>query len=139
MKIFLVLILFFLLGLQLAQAEEAHRNESAPAPEIKEDSVAGSPVKCKRCHDFGSKHILGPSLAGVFGRKAGASDYMRYSDSLKGTDFVWTEGNLRTFLRDTKTAIKELTGDEHAQTRMPPLEMSDAEIDEAIDFLKTLR
>jgi len=141
MRKLFVLALFCSLGLlQPVQAEEAHGDESAPpAQEAMEASVAGTPGKCRRCHDFGSEHILGPSLAGVFGRKAGASDYKRYSVSLKNASFFWTEKNLTTFLRDTKTAIRELTGDEHARTRMPPLKISDAEINEAIAFLKTLK
>jgi len=135
----LALIFFCMLGLQFAQAEEAHLDETNPEQEVVEESVKGTSAKCQRCHDFGADHILGPSLAGVYGRKAGSIDYMRYSDSLKNADFVWNEENLRTFLRDTKQAIKLLTGNEHALTRMPPLHLSEAEIDEAIAFLKALR
>jgi cytochrome c len=139
MKTLFVLTLLLALGLQHAQAEEAHKDEPVSATETTEELVARVESKCKRCHDFGSEHILGPSLAGVFGRKAGSSDYKLYSDSLKNADFVWSEENLRTFFRNTKKAIKELTHDEDARTAMPPLKISDAEIEEAIAFLKTLR
>ncbi|MDX8412112.1 MAG: c-type cytochrome [Mariprofundaceae bacterium] len=139
MKRLLMPALLLASGLQAAQAEEAHRNETTAMTQMAEEPVLGVEEKCRRCHDFGSEHILGPSLAGVFGRKAGSSDYKLYSDSLKNADFVWNEENLSIFFRDTKKAIKELTHDEHARTAMPPLKISDAEIDEAIAFLKTLR
>lgn len=49
--------------------------------------------KCSICHaldkDGGRK--AGPTLYGLFGRPAGSLAAYRYSDTLKGSDIIWTE------------------------------------------------
>jgi len=104
-----------------------------------QNAVAGMEKKCKACHSFDAKHKVGPSLAGVFGRKAGSTDFSKYSASLKNGGWVWNEENLRKFLYNSKTAIKELTGDDGAKTKMPPQKLKGAKLDEVIAFLKGLK
>lgn len=99
---------------------------------------AGAEGKCKACHDFGSKSMVGPGLAGIMGRKAGSADFKNYSASLKAGGWVWDEANMRKWLADSKEAIKELTGDPNAKTTMPPQKLHDAQLDEVIAFLKGL-
>lgn len=52
--------------------------------------------KCSICHTLtgGTARRAGPSLAGLFGRKAGTlADYV-YSDTLTGSDIVWSEDTI---------------------------------------------
>jgi cytochrome c len=48
--------------------------------------------KCSICHTLttGSARKAGPSLHGLFGRRAGAVADYTYSDTLNGSDIVWT-------------------------------------------------
>jgi cytochrome c len=56
--------------------------------------------QCLACHSLEpDRHLTGPSLAGVFGKRAGtAQGFDRYSDVLKGTAVTWTEENLDAWL-----------------------------------------
>ena len=49
--------------------------------------------KCSICHALsrGPSRKAGPSLHGVFGRRAGTVPGYSYSDTLDGSDIVWTE------------------------------------------------
>jgi cytochrome c len=50
--------------------------------------------------------MTGPSLAGVFGRKAGAlSSFQRYSPALKSSSVVWDEGTLDAWLAEPDAFI----------------------------------
>jgi cytochrome c len=68
------------------------------------DPEAGQRVfrVCAACHTLEpGVHRTGPSLAGVFGRKAGtAAGFHRYSDALRSADLVWREDTLNAFLAD---------------------------------------
>lgn len=82
------------------------------------EAMAGAEKKCKACHDFGTKSKVGPGLAGVFDREAGATSFKKYSASMKKGGWVWNEENLRTYLSNTKKGIKKITGDDGAKTKM---------------------
>ncbi|MDX8412282.1 MAG: c-type cytochrome [Mariprofundaceae bacterium] len=101
-------------------------------------AYAGAEAKCKACHDFGSKHKVGPSLAGVFGRDAGSTDFAKYGASLKKGGWKWDEANLRKWIENSKKAIKELSGDAGAKTKMPPQKLTGKKADDVIAFLKGL-
>ena len=49
--------------------------------------------KCSICHALtgGTARKAGPTLAGLFGRRAGTVEGYVYSDALNGSDIVWTE------------------------------------------------
>jgi cytochrome c len=68
------------------------------------DPEAGAQVfqACAACHALEpGVHRTGPSLAGVFGRKAGTAEgFHRYSEALKSADLVWREDTLSEFLAD---------------------------------------
>ena len=62
---------------------------------------------CIACHSLEpGVHRTGPSLAAVWGRKAGSlEDFARYSSALKGSGMVWNEQTLDRWLRDPQAAV----------------------------------
>jgi cytochrome c len=62
---------------------------------------------CAACHTLEpGVHRTGPSLAGVFGRKAGTAEgFPRYSNALKSADLVWREDTLNGFLADPQAFL----------------------------------
>jgi len=55
--------------------------------------------RCQSCHVVGAARptALGPSLAGVVGRKAASADF-RYSEALRASGLTWSKANLDKFL-----------------------------------------
>jgi nitrite reductase (NO-forming) len=65
------------------------------------DAAAGRLVfrKCQACHSMDAgKNMLGPSLAGVIGRKAGTLPSYDYSPAMKNADIVWNAQTLDKYL-----------------------------------------
>jgi nitrite reductase (NO-forming) len=72
------------------------------------DAASGRLVfrKCQVCHSLETgKNILGPSLAGIIGRKAGAVPGYSYSPALKQADIVWDAKTLDSYLVDPQKMI----------------------------------
>jgi cytochrome c len=73
------------------------------------DAEAGAQVfqTCAACHTLEQGvHRTGPSLAGVFGRKAGAAEgFHRYSEALRAADLVWREDTLNGFLANPQAFL----------------------------------
>jgi nitrite reductase (NO-forming) len=72
------------------------------------DAAAGRLVfrKCQACHSLEEgKNLLGPSLAGVIGRKAGTAPSYNYSPAMKGADIVWNEKTLDQYLNDPAKVV----------------------------------
>jgi len=63
--------------------------------------------KCEICHSLnaGAPAKVGPTLHGVFGRKAGTAPGFPFSDAMKNSGIVWDDETLAKFLRDPKTAL----------------------------------
>jgi cytochrome c len=63
--------------------------------------------QCAACHTLEpGRNLTGPSLASLFGRKAGtASNFLRYSDALKRSSVVWDEKALDAWLKDPEKFI----------------------------------
>jgi nitrite reductase (NO-forming) len=62
--------------------------------------------KCQACHSLEpGKNILGPSLAGIIGRKAGAEPGYSYSPALKQADIVWDGKTLDSYLVDPQKMV----------------------------------
>ncbi len=62
---------------------------------------------CMACHSVNpGEHMTGPSLAGVWNRKAGTAEgFGRYSDALKSSGVTWTQPNLDRWLADPERFI----------------------------------
>ena len=73
------------------------------------DAKKGEKVfkKCKACHSVDKgKHKIGPSLAGIMGRKAGTTSFKKYK-ALKGADFKWDDDNISDWIENQKDFLKE--------------------------------
>ena len=72
------------------------------------DPKAGKVIflQCAACHSLESDvNKQGPSLAGLFGRKAGSVEDFNYSDSNKNSGIVWGESVLRKYLADPQSVV----------------------------------
>jgi cytochrome c len=76
----------------------------APAAAAEGDAAAGAKAfrLCAACHSLRPDvNMSGPSLAGVWGRKAGSlSSFPRYSPALAGAGIVWNGQTLDAWLTD---------------------------------------
>ena len=88
--------------------------------------------QCTACHSTApGKTILGPSLAGVYGRKAGQVPGFQFSDAMKSSGMVLNEKNLDAFLANPAAKVPGTT--------MVFAGVKDEDQREAIiDYLKTL-
>ena len=81
----------------------------ATGPALAEgDAAAGKKVfnKCKTCHALeAGKKKLGPSLHGVFGRKAGMVEGFKYSQAMKDSGIVWDAATIDAYLLKPKEYI----------------------------------
>lgn len=76
-------------------------------------------VECAACHTLQQGvNNVGPSLHGVFGRKAGEIADFRYSPAMKRSGITWTAQTLDSFIADPQ---KKVPGN-----RMPFAGMPDA-------------
>jgi nitrite reductase (NO-forming) len=79
-----------------------------PVPIAGGDPAAGKLVfrKCQVCHSLEpGKDVLGPSLAGVIGRKSGAEPSYAYSPAMKGANLTWDAKTLDAYLDDPQKFI----------------------------------
>ncbi|HEY4545164.1 MAG TPA: c-type cytochrome [Pedomonas sp.] len=72
------------------------------------DAVAGAKVykRCSTCHSLApGENMMGPSLAGVFGKKAGKQDF-KYSKAMAAADITWDEKTLDAYLANPTAVVK---------------------------------
>lgn len=63
--------------------------------------------KCAACHALDADAKTdGPSLKGVFGRKAGSRDDYRYSAAMRRSEVVWDAMTLDAYIADPQGYIK---------------------------------
>ena len=87
-------------------------------------------LTCAACHSE-KPDALGPSLKGVFGRKAAALEDFRYSNPMKRANLVWDDANLRAYIANPQDTVKG--------NRMPFGGLSDpADVEDIVAYLKTL-
>jgi cytochrome c len=64
---------------------------------------------CAPCHSLErDRNMTGPSLAGLWGRKAGGlSSFERYSDALKSSGIIWDDRSLDGWLTDPQRMVPD--------------------------------
>lgn len=64
---------------------------------------------CAPCHSLEpGRNMTGPSLAGLWGRKAGGlASFVRYSDALKSSGIVWEDRSLDAWLTDPQAMVPD--------------------------------
>ena len=73
------------------------------------DAAKGKKVynKCKACHALkAGKNKVGPTLHGLFGRKAATGPNFKYSKAMKTSGVTWDEESLRAYLKKPRKFIK---------------------------------
>ena len=90
------------------QAQAPTPSGAAAAPPTGGDAAAGRLVfrKCQACHSMEpGKTLLGPSLAGILGRTAGADANYNYSPAMKQANVVWDAKSLDAYLADPQKVV----------------------------------
>ncbi len=98
---------------------------TAPAS-AQDDADAGKRLfrACQSCHTLATgQHMTGPSLANLFGRRAGGIDgFKRYSPALSNSGVVWDAESLDKFLANPQALVPgnwmTFPGIEDAQDRI---------------------
>lgn len=77
------------------------------------DAVAGQAVfksQCSICHSVqAGRNQIGPSLAGIVGRKAGQVQGFHYSPANKNSGLTWDEATLDRYLASPSTVVPHTT------------------------------
>ena len=98
------------------------------------DAAAGEKVfvHCAPCHSTKpGENKVGPSLAGVLGRKAGTEPGFSYSAALKGQDITWNEASVNEWLQGPGKFVKG--------TKMIYSVPDEKDRQDVIAYLKTLK
>lgn len=128
------------LVLGLAACGKPAEDRSAGTPEpiaaATTADAGGKPAafaQCAACHSVEKgKHGVGPSLAGIFGTKAGDVAGYGFSEPMKASGLTWDEKTLDTYLTNP---MKMVPG-----TKMTYAGMADpADRKAVVDYLKTLK
>ena len=115
------------------------KDQSAPSGETASpvaETTSTTPLafaSCMSCHAVTpGQNGIGPSLAGVFGRKAASAPGFVYSDAMKGSGKTWDEATLDTYLTNPMGVVPG--------TRMTYMGQTDpAKRKAVIEYLKTLK
>jgi nitrite reductase (NO-forming) len=81
---------------------------TAAQPPAPTDVAAGREVFriCSACHSLDPGHnLIGPSLAGLIGRKAGTAPGFDYSDPMKQANITWDAKSLDGYLADPQKVV----------------------------------
>jgi len=62
--------------------------------------------KCTVCHSFvAGQNKIGPSLAGIIGRKAGTAPNFGYSPAMKASKLTWNVATLDRYLTNPRATV----------------------------------
>jgi cytochrome c len=97
--------------LGVASVVAAAAMETARAQSSAGDAARGKAVfeRCAACHSLdegGKEPSDGPSLKGLFGRKAGSRDDFRYSAAMARSGVVWSPETVDVFVADPQAFIR---------------------------------
>lgn len=118
-------------------SDTAADEESAAVPGANATTADARPASyamCSACHAVqAGAHGIGPSLAGVFGAKAGhLGDAYKYSDALLASGLTWDEATLDEWLISPS---KKVPGTKMVYAGQP----DPAKRKELIEYMKTLK
>ena len=88
----------------LITAFASHTSLAADGDATRGERVFGA---CAACHSLESdRNMTGPSLAGVWNRKAGSlASFRRYSPALKSSNVVWDDKTLDAWIADPQRVV----------------------------------
>lgn len=104
---------------------------AAPAAAAAPAAPPQSFTTCAVCHSVQpGQNGIGPSLAGVVGRRSGSVAGVNYSPAMQAANLTWNEANLRRYLADPNAVVPG--------GLMPPPGLTAAQVTEVVNYLKTL-
>ena len=63
-------------------------------------------AQCRSCHSSEpGKHLIGPSLAGIYGTKAGDVAGFNFSPALKDSGLVWDDATLDAYIKAPRQIV----------------------------------
>jgi len=81
----------------------------APAAPLPAGNAAAGKTlssKCAVCHSFvAGQNKIGPSLAGIIGRKAGTAPNFGYSPAMKASKLTWNVATLDRYLANPRATV----------------------------------
>jgi cytochrome c len=86
---------------------------------------------CSACHTVLGDGV-GPSLYGIFGKRAGTQDSFKYSKAMMDSGLTWDEPTLRAFVRSPQSVVK-------GTIMTFPGYASSADVDNVVAYIKALR
>lgn len=95
--------------LVIAAAVAATVAAIAGRPAAAADVEAGKKAfnKCAACHSIEpGKNRVGPTLFGIFGKKAGQAEGYNYSAAMKNSGLTWDAATLNTYLEKPNDMVK---------------------------------
>ena len=98
---------WFFAGLCLASLAGTALAQNAPEGAPSLDGAALFKQQCSACHTLNPADPprQGPTLAGVYGRKAGSVQGFKYSGGFASTDVVWDDAHLDAYLTNPQSVI----------------------------------
>jgi nitrite reductase (NO-forming) len=93
---------------QARPAPAAAPSSPAQSAPLSADAAAGKAVfrKCQACHSLtAGKNGVGPSLAGIVGKKAAAAPGYNYSQAMRTSNLTWDAATLDAYLSDPQKVV----------------------------------
>ena len=95
-------------SLLLCTAHHSLAAEPGPTSAATDDVTSGREVFriCQACHSLDpGRNLIGPSLAGLIGRKAGTEPGFDYSQAMKQASITWDTKSLNAYLADPQKVV----------------------------------